>query len=410
MPGCGSPESLFIQRYPPLQITALLDFSWWEVLLYTLVLTHITIASVTIFLHRHQAHRSLSLHPAVSHFFRFWLWLTTGMVTREWTAIHRKHHAKCETEDDPHSPQVKGLREVLLRGAELYQAEAADVQTLEQYGKGTPDDGLERRLYSRHPYLGIGLMLLLDVLLLGPIGITVWAVQMIWIPLLAAGVINGIGHYFGYRNADAPDASTNILPWGILIGGEELHNNHHAWPGSARLSFQPWEFDIGWFYIRILQRLGLAKVKRVSPEPARLVRESAVLDAEAVRAIINSRLQVLARYGRDVMRRVHREELRRVAGNRNLRGMLKRARPQLLRDAAPYDKDASSLGTVLRQSQSLSLVYEYRQRLQAIWQHAASQPEKALQSLQEWCREAEASGNRYLESFARQLAAYRPAV
>jgi stearoyl-CoA desaturase (delta-9 desaturase) len=391
-----------------LQLIGLLHFSWWEVVLYTLILTHITIASVTIFLHRHQAHRALELHPLVSHFFRFWLWLTTGMVTREWTAIHRKHHAKCETEDDPHSPQVKGLREVLLRGAELYRAEAADAQTLRQYGKGTPEDWLERRLYSRHPYLGISLMLLLDVLLLGPIGITVWAVQMLWIPLLAAGVINGIGHYFGYRNAEAPDASTNILPWGILIGGEELHNNHHAWPGSARLSFQPWEFDIGWFYIRLLQRLGLARVKRLNPEPARLLKDGYTLDAEAVRAIVNSRMQVLARYGREVMQRVHREELRRVADNRNLRGMFKRVRPQLLRDnALSGTRDNSCLGSVLRHSDALSLAYDFRQRLQAIWQQAASQPEKALQALQQWCREAEASDNRYLQGFARQLAGYR---
>lgn len=387
-----------------MQLNGLLHFSWWEVVLYTLVLTHITIASVTIFLHRHQAHRSLELHPAVSHFFRFWLWMTTGMVTKQWAAVHRKHHAKCETEDDPHSPQVKGLKAVLLRGAELYQSEAADEQTLRQYGKGTPDDWLERKLYSRFPYLGISLMLLINMALLGPIGITVWAVQMIWIPLFAAGVINGIGHYFGYRNADAPDASTNIVPWGILIGGEELHNNHHAWPGSAKLSFQPWEFDIGWFYIRTLQRLGLAKVKRVSPQPARVNADSVALDAEAVRAIINSRLQVLARYGRDVMKRVHREELKRVAGNRNLKGMFKRAKSQLLRSEP---EPSASLGSVLKQSQSLSLVYDYRQRLQAIWQQAASQPEKALQALQEWCREAEASGNRYLEAFARQLAGYR---
>jgi len=391
-----------------LQFNGFIHFSWWEVVLYTLLLTHITIASVTIFLHRHQAHRALTLHPAVSHFFRFWLWMTTGMVTREWTAIHRKHHATCETGDDPHSPQVKGLREVLLRGAELYQTEAANAETLERYGKGTPDDFLERQLYSRFPYLGISLMLVIDLLVFGPIGLTVWAVQMIWIPLLAAGVINGIGHFFGYRNAEAPDASTNIVPWGILIGGEELHNNHHAWPGSARLSFQPWEFDIGWFYIRTLERLGLAKVKRVSPTPARVVNDNPMLDTEAVRAIINSRLQVLARYGRDVIKRVHREELRRVANNRNLRGMFKRVRPQLLRDEALLDTQGRSfIGQVLKQSQALSLAYEYRRRLQAIWSQAASQPEKALQALQEWCREAENSGNRYLEAFSRQLAGYR---
>ncbi len=391
-----------------MELTGFLSPSWLEVILITLGLTHVTIASVTIFLHRHQAHRSVELHPLVSHFFRFWLWMTTGMVTKQWAAIHRKHHAKCETEADPHSPQVKGLREVLLRGAELYQQEAANAETLELYGKGTPDDWLERRLYSRYPYLGISLMLIVNVLLFGPIGLSVWAVQMIWIPFWAAGVINGIGHYFGYRNAEAPDASTNIVPWGILIGGEELHNNHHAWPGSAKLSYHWWEFDIGWLYIRLLQGVGLAKVKRVSPAPPRIRSQATELDADAVRAIINSRLQVLARYGRQVMRRVHREELKRVANNRNLKGMLKRAKGTLLRDDTLLDeRGRDSLTTVLGQSQALAVAVEFRQRLHTIWQHAASHPEKALQALQQWCREAEESGNRYLQSFARQLAGYR---
>lgn len=391
-----------------MQLSGLLSPSGWEVVGYTLLLTHITIASVTIFLHRHQAHRALELHPVVSHFFRFWLWLTTGMVTRQWAAVHRKHHAECETEADPHSPQIKGLKTVLLRGAELYQAEAADGETLARYGKGTPDDWLERNLYSRYPYLGITLMLGIDILLLGPIGITVWAVQMIWIPFFAAGVINGVGHYFGYRNAEAPDASTNISPWGILIGGEELHNNHHAWPGSAKLSYHWWEFDIGWFYIRLLQGLHLAKVKRVSPPPARILPQAQELDVEALRAIVNSRLQVLAGYGSEVVKRVHREELKRVADNRNLKGMFKRARQALLRDESLLDeKGRRCLGTVLGHSQALALVLEYRQRLQAIWQQAAGQPDKALQALQQWCREAEASGNRYLKAFAQRLAGYR---
>lgn len=391
-----------------MELTGFLSPSWLEVILITLGMTHITIAAVTIFLHRHQAHRSLELHPVVSHFFRFWLWMTTGMVTKEWTAVHRKHHAKCETEADPHSPQVKGLREVFWRGAELYREEADNTETLERYGKGTPDDWLERKLYSRYPYLGITLMLGINLLLLGPIGLSVWAVQMIWIPLMAAGVINGIGHYFGYRNAEAPDASTNILPWGIIIGGEELHNNHHAWPGSAKLSYHRWEFDIGWFYIRLMQAVGLARVKRVSPQPPRISRRVEELDTEAVHAIVNSRLQVLARYGRQVMHRIHREELKRVAHNRNLKGMFQSAKAALLRDDALLDeKGRQSLGTVLGQSQALALAVEYRQRLQTIWQQTASHPEKGLQALQQWCREAEASGNRYLQNFARQLAGYR---
>ncbi len=387
-----------------MQFNGFLSFSWWEVLLYALLLTHITIASVTIFLHRHQAHRALELHPVPSHFFRFWLWLTTGMVTRQWVAIHRKHHAKCETTDDPHSPQIKGLRKVLGQGAELYKVEAGNAETLDRYGKGTPDDWLERRLYSPYPYLGISLMLVINLLIFGPIGLTVWAIQMIWIPFFAAGVINGVGHYLGYRNAASPDASTNIVPWGILIGGEELHNNHHAWPGSAKLSYQRWEFDIGWLYIRLLQGLRLARVKRVSPPPMPLRLGSQNPDQDALRALLAQRMQLLARYGRKVMVKVHREELRKLAGNRELKSMFKRSKAYFLRDDASLDSQAQArIGEVLGRSEAMRTAYEYRQRLQAIWQETTAQPDKARQAIQQWCREAEASGNRYLQRFARQL-------
>ncbi|HTE15661.1 MAG TPA: fatty acid desaturase, partial [Burkholderiales bacterium] len=234
----------------------LLDLPWWGYVLATLGLTHITIAAVTIYLHRYSAHRALDLHPVVSHFFRFWLWCTTGMTTKAWTAIHRKHHAKCETVEDPHSPQIFGIKKLLMEGAELYRVEGANRETLENYGHGTPDDWLERHVYGKHDRIGIGSMLVLDVIVFGPIGITIWAVQMMWIPFLAAGVINGIGHYMGYRNFQSEDASTNVVPWGILIGGEELHNNHHAYATSAKLSNRWYEFDIGWLYIRILETLG----------------------------------------------------------------------------------------------------------------------------------------------------------
>ena len=239
-------------------------FNGWEIVAYTLVTTHITIAAVTIFLHRAQAHRALDLHPIPAHFFRFWLWLGSGMVTKEWVAIHRKHHAKCETEDDPHSPQTRGIKTVLLQGSELYRAEAKNQETLAKYGHGTPDDWLERNLYARFSWQGVGLMLIADLCLFGAIGATVWAVQMLWIPITAAGIINGIGHFWGYRNFEAPDASRNVLPWGIVIGGEELHNNHHTYPTSAKLSVKPHEFDIGWLYIRGLEMLGLAKVRKLA--------------------------------------------------------------------------------------------------------------------------------------------------
>lgn len=278
----------------------LLPFSLLEIILFTLITTHITIASVTIYLHRYSAHRALDLHPAVQHFFRFWLWLTTGMVTKEWTAIHRKHHAHCESDRDPHSPQQKGIRKVLLEGAELYRQESLNAETLEQYGKGTPDDWLERNLYSRHDKLGVSLLLIANVLCFGPLGLTVWAVQMLWIPLLAAGVINGIGHYWGYRNFDCNDASRNILPLGLLIGGEELHNNHHTYPNSAKLSVKKWEFDIGWMYIKILSLLNLATVKRLAPVTTR-ISDKNTLDTETLRALLLNRFQIMSDYCRHVI-------------------------------------------------------------------------------------------------------------
>jgi stearoyl-CoA desaturase (delta-9 desaturase) len=273
----------------------LIELSWWAYGVVILGLTHVTIAAVTIFLHRHQAHRALALHPVASHFFRFWLWLTTGLVTREWVAIHRKHHAKCETLEDPHSPQIYGINHVLFEGAELYRQEAKNAATLEKYGHGTPDDGLERHLYAKHSRLGIGLMLTLDLIVFGPIGLTIWAVQMLWIPFFAAGVINGIGHYWGYRNFAPNDASKNIVPWGILVGGEELHNNHHAYATSAKLSSQRWEFDLGWLYIRILETLGLARVRRVAP-PIHFDPTKQRCDAGTLQAIITHRYQVLAAF------------------------------------------------------------------------------------------------------------------
>jgi len=285
--------------------SGLLDLPWWGYVLTALALTHITIASVTIYLHRHQAHRALELHPVASHFFRFWLWLTTGTVTKEWASIHRKHHAKCETADDPHSPQILGIKKVLLEGAELYRKEAKNQETLEKYGRGTPDDWLERNLYSKHSMLGIMLMLVIDVLLFGPIGITVWAVQMIWIPVTAAGIINGAGHYWGYRNFQPADASTNIVPWGILIGGEELHNNHHAYIGSAKLSSKWYEFDIGWLYIRSLAALGLAKVKRVAPK-VHLNTAKTVCDIDTLHAVMANRYEVMAKYAKSLKENLSR--------------------------------------------------------------------------------------------------------
>ena len=377
---------------------------WWGYVLVTLALTHVTIAAVTLFLHRSQAHRALDLHPAVAHFFRFWLWLTTGMVTRQWVAIHRKHHARCETPEDPHSPQIKGIGKVFWQGAELYREAAADRRLVERYGRGTPDDWLERRLYTPHHNLGIVLMLAVDGVLFGPIGITIWAMQMIWIPLFAAGVINGIGHWWGYRNFESPDAATNIVPWGILIGGEELHNNHHAYPSSAKLSSRWWEFDLGWAYIRVLCALGLARVRRVAPTPVMEPGHEQV-DMETLRAVITARLHVMSAYARNVMVPALQDQLRRA--DSGTRALLNQIRWIWTRSEERLDETARQrLRAVVSANEVLGTVYEFRQRLQAVWTDSVNN-ERLLQALQEWCREAEATGVESLQRFARQLRGLR---
>ncbi|RMG32815.1 MAG: acyl-CoA desaturase [Gammaproteobacteria bacterium] len=388
-------------------IEGLMQLSWWQLIGTTLGLTHVTIVAVTVFLHRAQAHRALTLHPAVSHFFRFWLWLTTGMVTREWVAVHRYHHARCETEDDPHSPQVKGIRKVLWEGAELYREAIADQGLVERFSHGTPNDWLERNVYARRT-TGIAIMLLLDVLLFGVAGVAVWAIQMVWIPFWAAGVINGLGHWWGYRNFASPDAATNISPWGILIGGEELHNNHHAFPSSAKLSAKWFEFDIGWMYIRILSALRLARVRRVALRPILAAGKTSV-DMETVKAVVVHRMHVLADYARQVISPVAREELCR--SERHCRKLARQVRSLLTADGARLDEAARQrLAEVLEHSQMLSTVYQFRERLQGIWERSATSQEILLESLQQWCREAEATGIRALQEFARSLKRYQPAM
>ena len=388
-------------------IEGLIALPWWGYVVVALVFTHITIASVTIYLHRHQAHRALDLHPVVSHFFRFWLWLTSGMVTKEWAAIHRKHHAKCETAEDPHSPQVLGIRKVLREGSELYRAEAKNQETLDKYGKGTPSDWIERNLYTPHSAKGIALMFILNVLLFGPIGITIWAVQMMWIPITAAGVINGIGHYWGYRNYEAADASTNIVPWGILIGGEELHNNHHTFASSAKLSSKWWEFDIGWFYIRTLETFGLARVKKIPPE---LTYDKAKdhIDLETVKAVITARFVVMAQFAREVMARVHRDELRNLDPNDKTRlTLLKPVRRLMVREPRLLDEAARvRLQKALEQNQTLHTVYTMKQKLADVWLRSATTQENLIQALQDWCHEAEATGIHALREFSNKLRTY----
>ena len=382
---------------------SLFDLNGWQLLLVTLGLTHITIAAVTIFLHRSQAHRAVDLGPVPSHFFRFWLWLTTGMVTREWVAVHRKHHAKCETEEDPHSPQVEGLNRVLWGGAWLYRKASQESETLEKYGRGTPDDWLERNLYARMPWLGVSSMLLIDLLLFGLPGLLVWGVQMIWIPFWAAGVINGLAHFWGYRNWNTTDASTNIAPWGILIGGEELHNNHHAFASSARLSYRWYEFDIGWVYIRLLEILRMAKVRKVAPR-IRVIPEKMTVDLDTVTAVLGNRLQVLSNFARQVVRPVLKAEL--CHSESACRKKYRAARKLLSNPAALDSAAREKLQRILQESQALATVYQYQQRLGQLWERTAASQEARLESLQEWIRQAEATGVDALEHFAQQLRGY----
>ena len=383
----------------------LFDLPWWGYVVVALVLTHITIAAVTIFLHRHQAHRALDLHPIPSHFFRFWLWLTTGMVTKEWAAIHRKHHAKCETEEDPHSPQTRGLRKVLWEGAELYRAEAKNQETLQRYGHGTPDDWLERNVY-RHSVLGVSIMLVIDVIAFGALGLTIWAVQMVWIPFWAAGIVNGVGHYWGYRNYDCVDASRNISPWGILIGGEELHNNHHSFATSAKLSSKWYEFDIGWMYIRILEILGLAKVKKTIPQP-KFGEAKAVPDFDTLQAIVTHRYDVMMRYVRS-LRQVCAEEARRLKAAHGPALDVRALRRWVLSGEAGNLKDEQrqQLEVVVKESPALATVLSMREELTALWARSNASREQLLAQLQDWIARAEQSGIRQLQEFSLSLRRY----
>ncbi|WP_312591608.1 delta-9 fatty acid desaturase DesA [Stutzerimonas nitrititolerans] len=390
--------------------TGFLDLSVWSLLGVTLLLTHVTIIAVTVYLHRYSAHRALELHPALKHFFRFWLWLTTAMNTREWTAIHRKHHAKCETPEDPHSPMHKGLLTVLRKGAELYMAEAKNEETLRIYGKNCPDDWIERNLYARFPNAGIVLMLALDLLLFGVIGLSVWAVQMLWIPLWAAGVVNGLGHALGYRNFECRDAATNLVPWGILIGGEELHNNHHTYPNSAKLSVKKWEFDLGWAWIRLFSLLGLAEVKRTAPIAHRIEGKNQ-LDMDSAMAILNNRFQIMAQYRRLVIAPLVRQELARA--DASMRRHLHRAKRLLAREPSLlHDEQQAHIEVALEQSQSLRVIYEQRLALQQIWSRTSSNGHDMLVAIHHWVSEAEASGIQALREFAAQLKTYslRPAA
>jgi stearoyl-CoA desaturase (delta-9 desaturase) len=386
--------------------TGVVGLSGWQVVFYTLIVTHITIASVTIYLHRHQAHRALELHAIPSHFFRFWLWLTTGQVTKEWAAIHRKHHAKCDTEEDPHSPVTRGIRKVLFEGAELYRAESKVQETLDKYGHGTPNDWIERNLYTRYSWFGVSALLVINFVLFGVIGVTIWAIQMLWIPITAAGIINGIGHYWGYRNYDCADAATNVFPFGILIGGEELHNNHHTYATSAKLSSKWYEFDIGWGYIRALEIMGLAKVKKVAPKP-KMAKDKVVPDFDTLQSVIANRYDVMAKYAKSV-KRAFGEEVEHLKHKAELQSRdLKTARKLMQREPAKLESSQKEqLVELFQHSKALETMHHMREELAAIWERSHSTRDQLLHQLQDWCARAEASGIKSLQDFSLRLRRY----
>jgi stearoyl-CoA desaturase (Delta-9 desaturase) len=385
----------------------LLQLSWWQLVIAAMLLTQVTIAAVTIFLHRSQAHRALDLHPALMMFFRWWLWLSTGMLTKEWVAIHRKHHAKCETAEDPHSPQTRGIKTVLWTGAELYQQEAKNSETLSRYGHGTPDDWVERNIFSRFTWQGVSIMLGLDLILFGFAGLAIWGVQMLWIPFHAAGVVNGIGHWWGYRNYDAPDASNNIVPWGLWIGGEELHNNHHTYPTSAKFSTKWFEFDLGWVYIRALQALGLAKVLRVAPKP-KVAEPKRAIDLETLQAVIANRYDLLAKYARS-LKVAYRAELQKLALPDDQHARFAKLRRALRRgDVSKLpEHEQHSLSEMMKQSRVIKTLIEMRTELLATWERSSASREQMLSHLQDWIHRAEESGIHALQEAALRMRSYR---
>ncbi len=386
-------------------LNGLIDLPWWGYILVAIGLSQVTIAAVTLYLHRCQAHRSLELHPIVSHFFRLWLWMGTSMKTKSWVAIHRKHHAKCETENDPHSPRIEGIKKVLFEGAELYREEEKNEETLERYSQGTPDDWLERNLYGRKFNIyGVSSTLIILAILFGPAGISIWAVMMLWIPVHAAGIINGAGHYWGYRNYECADDATNLTPIAFWIGGEELHNNHHAYPTSAKFSLQPWEFDIGWLYITVLKTFGLAKVRKVAPQPEQA--DKTVVDMETVKSIIHSKMHVMAAFANKVTNPVVQQEI--ASSESKVATALKAARNALVREKTRFkEKHHIVLDKALESNETVKSIYQYRQGLLDLWEKSYQSHDALLEALSSWCKEAQQSGIESLETFAKNLPSYK---
>ncbi len=380
----------------------LIELPWWGYVLVTLVTIETMFLGVTLYLHRDQSHGGLILHPALRHVFRFWLWFSSAAITREWVAVHRRHHAFADQPGDPHSPVIFGLKRVLFEGYELYAVAAHDPETLRTYGRGTPDDWLERHVYAGRPYTGIAVFVALHLLLFGVPGIIMMAVHLSAQPFFAAGVINGLGHALGYRSFEMPSTATNLLPWGLLLGGEELHNNHHAFPRSARFAVQRWEIDIGWLWIRLFRSVGLARVRWEAPRPNSpgAPRE---LDAETLNELFTHRMHVLRAYTRHVVLPVCRELARREPRGALPRGMTR----LLIRHPAVLAEEARRrLPELLEKYEVLRRVVDSRETLQQLWNETAANQGRALAQLREWCRRAEESGIGALRDFAHRLPGY----
>ncbi|MAQ72750.1 MAG: acyl-CoA desaturase [Gammaproteobacteria bacterium] len=388
-----------------LLINGLIDFTWVEYLIYTLVVTQITIMSITLFLHRGVCHSAIEIKPILSHFFRFWLWLTTSMKTADWVAIHRKHHAKVETIDDPHSPIVHGINTVLFRGADLYNEERGNKETIEKYSKNCPNDWIEQKIYSGKSNFGILILFVLNIFLFGVVGIIIWAIQMMWTPIFAAGGINGAGHYYGYRNFDTPDESTNLIPFAIFIGGEELHNNHHAFATSAKFSSKPWEFDIGWLYIKIFSILGLVKIKRLALNTI-VEKTDKELDSETAYALLRSKIMVITNYTKKVIKPILKRESK--AASNELKKLIKKSKNSFIRQPDRISNQSiTDLQKIFDESVSLSVVYNFKNKLHDILNNKYTELEKFKETIEGWRLEAKKEGIDYLDEFSDSLKGYK---
>ena len=384
------------------------NLPWWGYIATAMALCHVTIAAVTIYLHRSATHRGLDLHPVVAHFFRAWLWLSTGMVTKEWVAIHRKHHAKCDTIEDPHSPVIHGHFGVLRFGVDMYRKEAKNPDTIERYGRGTPNDWIERNVYSRYTWQGMGLSLIAFVALFGAIGVSMWCIQLIWIPITAAGIINGTGHSAGYRNHHTEDSSTNFMPIGILIGGEELHNNHHAYGTSAKFSNRWYEFDIGWMYITILSALGLATVRKVAPKL--VVRANEGESHATLEAIITHRYRVMQDYARVVKITAKTEfsalKARAERGEIHLPDLSQTLKDFRADTSTLADAQRARLAQLFAHSEALKKLYQMKQELAALWGRSTESSEQLISRWNAWRHSAEGSNIAPLRAFSVRLARF----